>query len=75
MTLTIRAAAATDIDQMASLLLTDAEERCAVDAGLWRLDRNARDKIVLATRTAMEAETPPSGSNGWSRKPAAGWWV
>lgn len=59
MTLIIRVAGTADIDQIAGLLLADAEERCAVDAGLWRLDRAARGKIVSTIQTAMEAEKPP----------------
>lgn len=59
MTLTIRPADLADIDQVADLLLADAEERCAADPGLWRLDGNARDKTCSAIKSAMEAQKPP----------------
>lgn len=59
MTLTIRPAGPADIDRIATLLLADAEERCATNPGLWKLDRDAREKICSTIIRAMEAAKPP----------------
>ncbi|MDD7969954.1 hypothetical protein [Roseinatronobacter alkalisoli] len=56
---TIRPAERADIDQIAELLVADAEERCATDSGLWKLDQNARDKTISTIKTTMEAEKAP----------------
>ncbi|MHC0055783.1 GNAT family N-acetyltransferase [Actibacterium sp. D379-3] len=59
MTLTIRPAELADLDQVANLLVADAEDRHAADPGLWKLDRAARDKTFSTIKTAMEAENAP----------------
>jgi len=57
--LTIRPAELADLDQVADLLLADAEERHTVDPGLWKLDRAAREKTISTIQMAMQAEKPP----------------
>ena len=59
MTITIRPAKLSDLDQITTLLLADAADRCAADPQLWRLDNDARNKTASTIRAAMEAEKPP----------------
>ncbi len=58
-TVTIRPAKFSDLDQITTLLLADAEDRHAADPRLWRLDNDARNKTASTIRAAMEAEKPP----------------
>ena len=55
MTTSIRPAGPNDIEQMADLLLADAEARCRADPLLWKLDDSPREKILSAVRTSIEA--------------------
>lgn len=57
--MTIRPAKLSDLNQLTTLLLADAEERCAFDPGLWKLDSDAREKTASTIKAAMEAEQPP----------------
>lgn len=59
MMLTIRPAELADLDQVANLLVADAEARNAAEPGLWKLDRAASDKTCATIRTAMEAQKAP----------------
>ena len=55
MTTSIRPAGPNDIEQMADLLLADAEARCRADPLLWKLDDSPREKILSAVQTSIEA--------------------
>ncbi len=59
MTITIRPAKLSDLDQITTLLLADAEDRYAADPRLWRLENDVRNKTASTVRAAMEAEKPP----------------
>ncbi|WP_323718375.1 hypothetical protein [Paracoccus aminovorans] len=51
---TIRSAQVDDLDQVADLLMADAECRNALDPQLWRLDQAAREKIRTSVSAAMD---------------------
>lgn len=59
MTLTIRPANVSDLDQLVELLLADAQDRRTTRPGLWKLDSDAHHRTYSAIKTAMEAEKPP----------------
>lgn len=56
MTILTRHAATSDLDAVADLLLQDAEERHALDPGLWRLAADPCDKIKTSPKSKMQAE-------------------
>lgn len=59
MPFTIRPAELTDLDRIADLLVADAEERCASDPGLWKMEQSARDKTYASIKTVLAAKKAP----------------
>ena len=59
MSIDIRPAEISDMDQLLKLLLADAESRNTVEPLLWKIDTAPHDKIYSAVTTAIQAENPP----------------
>lgn len=59
MTLNIRPAETGDLDQIAALMVADAQVREGLRPGLWRLAPDALQKTRSTISKAMEAEAPP----------------
>ena len=55
----IRAAAVSDLPQMVQLLMLDAQQRQALNPGLWAIADNAEAQIERALRFALEGENQP----------------
>lgn len=58
MSIHIRPADLSDMEQLADLLLADAKARYAADPVLWAMDSDPRPKIIATLRRAIEADAP-----------------
>lgn len=59
MSVIVRLAGISDLNQIVDLLLLDAGRRHAADPAIWKLDENAGDKIRSTVKSAMGNDTPP----------------
>ena len=59
MSLAIREANISDLDEMTPLLVKDGEQRASANQTLWRMEARAADKVHSTVKAAMENAKPP----------------
>lgn len=59
MSLTIREAQVSDLDEMTGLLIEDGRQRATSDRTLWKMAFNAHERVRDTLQVAMENEEPP----------------